>query len=169
MYLQTSRELFWYTVGMDVMPECRLKPARLLLKFNRMTYLKIIGTSFCKILFIAFCLTGAFSPDVHGQDYRAIGRSHYRVIDTAGFYLYSIDKLVQGEKIARPQTVYYFSRKADDPVQELTLVNLEQAFASNTGFRYRLESWSRSDKDLIFYDKRAGAFAIKVLYSMSAN
>ena len=134
-----------------------------------MTQLKIIGTSVGKIMFIALCLTGAFSPDVHAQEYRSIGRSHYRVIDTGGFYLYSIDKLVQGEKIARPQTVYYFSKKADGPVQELTMVNLEQAFASNTGFRYRLEAWSRSDKDLIAFDKIAGAYKVKVLYSMSTN
>jgi hypothetical protein len=107
--------------------------------------------------------------DCSGQGYRIVGRSHYRVIDTAGFYLYSIDKLVQGEKIARSQTVYYFSVKPDGALLELTLANLEQAFAANAGFRYRLEAWTRSDKELIAYDKTLKEYKIKYLYSHSSN
>ena len=123
---------------------------------------------YLKILIAAFCLNGALSLDCGGQVYRTVGRSHYRIIDTAGFYLYSINKLVQGEKIARPQTVYYFSVKRDDVLQELTLANLEKAFATNTGFRYRLEAQFRSDKDLIAYDKILRAYKIKYLYSQSS-
>src|ERR1700753_1620663 len=60
----------------------------------------------------------------------------YHTLDTTGFYLYSLNKLVQGEKIARPQTVYYFSVGSAEPLMELTMVNLENAFAKNTRFRY---------------------------------
>ena len=122
-----------------------------------------------KILIVAFCLSGALSLDCQAQGSRSIGHSHYRIIDTTGFYLYSIDKLVQGEKIARPQTVYYFSRRADDPVQELTLANLEQAFAANTDFRYRLEAQFRSDKELIGYDRILNTYKIKYLYRESSR
>ena len=74
---------------------------------------------------------------------------------------------MQGEKIARPQTVYYFSKKEDDAVQELTLANLEQAFAGSTGFRYRLEALFRSDKELIAFDKTLNMYKIKYLYRSS--
>ncbi len=126
-----------------------------------MTYLKF---------FIAVCsLSGLLHMDCSGQVYRMVGKSRYQVIDTAGFYLYSINKLVQGEKIARPQTVYYFSVTPDGVLWELTLVNLEQAFAGNAGFRYRLEAWARRDKDLIAYDKALKEYKIKYLYAHSSN
>jgi hypothetical protein len=120
--------------------------------------------TYLKIFIAAVCLSGTLGLDCNGQGNRIVGHSHYRILDTTGFYLYSIDKLVQGEKIARPQTVYYFSKKEDDAVQELTLANLEQAFAANTGFRYRLEALFRSDKELIAFDKTLDMYKIKYLY-----
>lgn len=122
-----------------------------------------------KVFLISICLSGAWILPCQGQAYRYFGHSRYKIIDTAGFYLYSINKLVQGEKIARPQTVYYFSKDLSAPVQELTLANLEKVFASNTRFRYRLEGWTRSDKDLIAYDKVQKEYKIKVLYGMPGN
>lgn len=125
--------------------------------------------TYLKVFIAACCLSGVLHLDSSGQEYRLAGKSRYRVIDTTGFYLYSINKLVQGEKIARPQTVYYFSVKPDGVLLELTLANLEQGFASNAGFRYRLEAWTRSDKDLIAYDKTLKEYKIKYLYLHSSN
>ena len=105
--------------------------------------------------------------DCQKNDFRLYINSSYQILDTAGFYLYSINKLVQGDKIARPQTVYYFSVQANDPVQELTLSNLQTAFAGNTKFRYLLDAQFRSDKDLIAYDKILKTYKIKYLYSES--
>ena len=122
-----------------------------------------------KVFIAVCCLSAMLHVDCSGQVYRMAGKSRYQVIDTAGFYLYSINKLVQGEKIARPQTVYYFSVKPDGVLWELTLANLEQAFAANAGFRYRLESWARSDKDLIAYDKTLKEYKIKYLYAHCSN
>jgi hypothetical protein len=122
---------------------------------------------YVKILFAACCLIGALGPDCNGQGVRMVGHSHYQVLDTTGFYLYSVNKLVQGEKIARPQTLYYFSKKRDDTVQELTRANLEQAFAANAGFRYRLEASFRSDKELIVFDKTLNMYKVKYLYQAS--
>jgi hypothetical protein len=90
-------------------------------------------------------------------------------VDTAGFYLYSINKLVQGEKIARPQDVYFFSVKADGPILELTRENLEKAFGENPRFRYAVEARFRSDKELMEYDRILGTYAIKYLYSQSQH
>ena len=98
---------------------------------------------------------------------RVYGKSTYKVLDTRGFYLYSINKLVQGEKIARPQTVYYFSVTANSPLQELTLANLENAFAGNAKFRYSLEAQFRSDKELMAYDDLLKMYKIKYLYNQS--
>jgi hypothetical protein len=116
-------------------------------------------------------IVGWFFMLGHSQkpDYRHIGHHTYQILDTTGFYLYSCNKLVQGEKIARPTTVYYFSVKANDPVQELTLANLEKAFAENTRFRYELEAQFRSDKDLIAYDGLLKTYKLKYLYTRSSK
>jgi hypothetical protein len=98
---------------------------------------------------------------------RVYGKSTYKIIDTTGFYLYSINKLVQGEKIARPQTVYYFSVTGSGPLQELTVANLENVFAGNARFRYSLEAQFRSDKGLMAYDGALKMYKIEYLYSQS--
>jgi hypothetical protein len=104
---------------------------------------------------------------VRAQGSREFGREKYRIIDTAGFYLYSCNKLVQGEKIARPQLVYYFSVDGSTPVLELTMENLEKAFAGNARFRYLLEEEFRSDKQLMAYDQLLKTYKLKYIYSQS--
>ena len=94
---------------------------------------------------------------------------HYHILDTEGFYLYSLTKLVQGDKIARKQTVYYFSVKVGEPILELTLANLEKAFADNTRFRYQLEAHFHRDKDLMAYDPALKTYKIKYLYREYSN
>jgi hypothetical protein len=108
--------------------------------------------------------------DSKGQDYRFFDRAVYRIVDTGGFYLYSCNKLVQGQKIARPQTLYYFSVGASDLVQSLTLANLEIAFPRNTRFRYAVEALKGqfgSDAALATYDGVLKTYKIKYLYSQS--
>jgi len=106
---------------------------------------------------------------VQGPSYRTVHREKFQIVDTAGFYLYKINKLVQGEKIARPQDVYYFSVNADGPVEELTRANLENAFAGNARFRYALEAQFRRDKELIAYDPLLKAYKVKYIYSQSLH
>lgn len=101
------------------------------------------------------------------QEYRKVGREKFRVIDTTGFYLYSLNKLVQGEKIARPETVYYFSVDSGSPVLELTMDNLEKAFAGNAKFRYSLEEEFHGDRQLMAYDKLLKTYKIKYLYGQT--
>lgn len=100
---------------------------------------------------------------------RVIGKSKYTLLDTTGFPLYSINKLVQGEKIARPQTVYYFSVDANSPLQELTLQNLETAFAGNARFRYALEAQFRRDKDLTAYDAYLKTYKVEYVFQQASR
>jgi len=53
-----------------------------------------------KILIAGLFLNGLVAQ---GQGYRSVGHEKFIIVDTAGFYLYRINKLVQGEKIARPR------------------------------------------------------------------
>ncbi|MDO6432015.1 hypothetical protein Q4E93_15545 [Flavitalea sp. BT771] len=118
------------------------------------------------MLLLGICLYGGIAK---GQDIRKVGKEKFRIVDTAGFYLYSINKLVQGEKIARPETVYYFSIDRQSPVMELTVANLEKAFAGNAKFRYSMEAEFRSDKQLMAYDKQLKVYKLKYLYSQSSK
>jgi|SRR5882757_9453733 len=119
-----------------------------------------------KVLLAGVCLSGMIA---RGQEVRVAGKEKFRIIDTTGFYVYSINKLVQGEKIARPQDVYYFSVSADAPLLELTRENLEKVFAGNARFRYALEAQFHSDKQLMAYDPWLKAYKLKYLYHQSLN
>jgi len=120
-----------------------------------------------RMLIAGLCLGLALHQDCHAQEYRIVGKEKFRIVDTAGFYMYSINKLVQGEKISRAQDVYYFSVTANGPILELTMANIENAFAANARFRYALESAFHSDGDLLAYDKIQKEYKIKYLYSQS--
>jgi hypothetical protein len=106
---------------------------------------------------------------LNAQQYRETGKRKYEIVDTAGFYLYSYNMLVQGEKIARPETVYFFSVDRESPVLQLTMDNLEKAFASNPKFRYSLEAQFHGDRQLMAYDKATKMYKIKYLYSQAVK
>jgi hypothetical protein len=107
--------------------------------------------------------------DCNGLDYRFYNKTPYHILDTAQFYLYSLDRLVQGTKIARPATVYYFSMGASDSPLPLTIANLETAFASNQAFIYKLHSEFRSDADLITYIPSLKTYKLKYAYGQSSK
>jgi hypothetical protein len=108
-----------------------------------------------------------YSGIINGQEYRQVGKRKYTIVDTSGFYLYSCNMLVQGEKIARPATVFFFSVDRESPVLQLTMDNLEKAFADNPKFRYSLEASFHDDKQLTTYDKAINMYKIKYLYSQA--
>jgi hypothetical protein len=117
-----------------------------------------------KMMLLSAILYGSI---LYGQEYREVGKRKYEIVDAAGFYLYSYKMLVQGEKIARPETVYFFSVDRESPVLELTIDNLEKAFASNPKFRYSLAATFHGDKQLMAYDKAIKMYRIKYLYSQA--
>lgn len=103
-----------------------------------------------------------------GRFYRMVDKNAYLVLDTASaFYIYKYNKLVQGEKIARPKDVYYFSTSPHGQVQELTRANLEKAFSDNRSFVYRLYTDFSSDKDLVTYIPSLKTYKIKYAYGQS--
>lgn len=131
-------------------------------------------------LFITLSSTGMephpqspVSPTIYrnhgGQNYRLLKKAHYIILDTAHFYLYSYNKLVQGEKIARPTTCYYFSQDAASPIMPLTVANLEKTFAGDASFCYKLHTDFKSDKDLISYVPSLKTYKIKYAYGQSSK
>jgi hypothetical protein len=108
--------------------------------------------------------------DAKGRNYRFFGKQAYRIEDTTGFYLYSCNKLVRGEKISRPTNLYYFSVSPGGDVQLLTRSNLENAYPQNTRFRYSIEALIGpfgSDASLVAYDAVLKTFKIKYYYTQS--
>src|SRR5689334_709861 len=114
-------------------------------------------------LLVAF----AFVIATHEKNSHActtINRSGYRIVDTTGFYLYSHDQLIQGMKIARPGTAYYFSVAPDSPPIPLTVANLQKAYSQNHAFCYTLSTDFNSDKDLITWIPSLQTFKVKYAY-----
>jgi hypothetical protein len=105
-----------------------------------------------------------FGYRLANQDYRFYNNEAYKVIDTAGFTIYSREKLVQDTKGYKPATQYFFSVNNKHTIKELTLANLTASFLQSTDFRYSLQSNFRSDADLISYDKVANQYKVKYLY-----
>jgi hypothetical protein len=104
-----------------------------------------------------------------GKDYRFYNKTSYCILDTARFYLYSAEKLVQGDKIARPAILYYFSTDASSQPVPLTIANLETTFAANRAFCYQLHSDFHSDADLVTYLPSLKTYKLKYAYGQSSK
>jgi len=103
----------------------------------------------------------------NGADYRYFNKVAYQVLDTRGFYLYSLDKLTQVGKGPKPVQALYFSTKADATILALTETSLERVFATNQKFRYLVEAQFKSDDDLATYDNTLNEYKVKELYQES--
>lgn len=107
--------------------------------------------------------------DCNGKDYRFYDKTPYLILDSTRFFLYSAEKLVQADKIARPAVLYYFSTDAATPPVPLTIANLETAFAANRAFCYRLHSDFHSNADLVTYLPSGKTYKLKYAYAQSSN
>jgi hypothetical protein len=105
-----------------------------------------------------------FGYRLANQDYRFYNNVAYKVIDTAGFTIYSREKLVQHTKGYKPTEQYFYSVNNKQAVKELTVANLAASFPQATDFRYSLQSNFRNDADLISYDHVANQYKVKYLY-----
>ena len=105
----------------------------------------------------------------NNHDYRFQDNKSYLIIDTAGFYLYSHDKLTQQAKGAKPVTTIYFSTKADKGILLLTQENIDKAFAMNYKFKNRVQAEFENDNDLTEYDNSLNQYKIKELYTESVK
>lgn len=98
------------------------------------------------------------------SDFRFYQDEAYRVLDTAGFLLYSKDQLTQQGKGPKPVQTYFYSVNTAKPVLSLTLENIYKSFAAERGFRYNVESNFHQDADLITFDRANRQYQIKYLY-----
>jgi len=136
------------------------------------------------LVLLAVCATIAFKPvsklensamgfqqkGVKGN-YRIFQKSSYRIVDTAGFYLYY--RYVQFEQTKGKGLIkmdeYYFSKDSDTDIQPLTIENLKKAYPENHRFHYDIDAHFRSDRELMAYDPYSQSYKIKYLYKKSVN
>ena len=106
---------------------------------------------------------------VNNCNYRFYKDESYKIIDTAGFYLYCINKdeaAIKGKSLVRTDK-YYFSKTASSTILPLTLNFLELTFKSNHSFYTSLIGFFHSDKELILYDNVQKQYRLKYLYNLS--
>ena len=102
------------------------------------------------------------------QDYRLYNNTPYKIVDTAGFYLYSNEQLVPQGKGYATVKVLYFSMTPNGAMLKLTVNNLDKAYSNNDKFRYALESEFRSDNDLTAYDNYSRMYKVKHVFLSNA-
>jgi hypothetical protein len=116
----------------------------------------------------SFLRTDIYGYKYGGVDYRIAGDNALTIVDTNTFVLYSSVKVVPGMKgHDTKETVYYFSKDLNTDVKALTKENLETAFAGNNRFRYYLDAFFKSDKDLIAFDAQLKVYKLKYIYDSS--
>jgi len=98
------------------------------------------------------------------HDFRFYHNEAYKILDTAGFLLYSREKLTQGTKGYKPVEKYFYSVDPLQPIIGLTIQNLSNSFPGQTSFRYSLQSNFNNDSNLITYDKLSKQYKIKYLF-----
>ena len=102
-----------------------------------------------KYNFYTFDLFGYRNKD---QDYRFFNDQQYKIVDTSFFYMYTRDVTVKEGKAYIKNKNYYFSKKPDGDITDLTLDNLKKASSKNHKFRDLLDMYFRSDDELSRYD-----------------
>jgi hypothetical protein len=105
-----------------------------------------------------------FGYRLNGQNFRFYNNEAYKIIDTAGFLLYSHDKLTQQGKGYKPVDQFFYSVNTSQPILELTIHSLWTSFPDNANFRYSLQSNFSTDGDLMTYDRASNQYKIKYLY-----
>jgi hypothetical protein len=105
-----------------------------------------------------------FGYRLNNEDFRLSNHTAYRILDTAGFVLYSAPKLEQQGKGKVSVDHYFYSINTKEAISGLTIANLTGSFPEKPEFRYRLQAYFKSDADLMIYDKTLKEYEIKYLY-----
>jgi DNA-binding beta-propeller fold protein YncE len=100
----------------------------------------------------------------NNQDFRFYQNETYRILDTAGFMLYSRQQLAQQGKGYAPVERYFYSVSTANPVLSLTIENIDKSFPAKIEFRYRIQNYFYRDADLMAFDKADNQYEIKYLY-----
>lgn len=64
---------------------------------------------------------------------------------------------------------YFFSKRAGDPIQSLTVNNLKRAFSNNPAFQDMIDPQFRYNNELSIYDQVYNMYKIKHVYSRSLD
>ena len=115
----------------------------------------------------AFSKSTIFGYRNNGQDYRYFNNSAYRIIDTQGFYIYGLCKLVPAGKGPKQTEFFYFSSKPDGGIKPLTMDNLQAVFSKDTRFLYAVQGFFRTDNELTAYDPNLKEYKLKYLYAQT--
>ena len=105
------------------------------------------------------------------KSYRFYKGEAYELLDTAGFYIYYLyrpEVVNKGKGLVKTDE-YFFSIHSDSGLKPLTIVELKNAFPTNQNFHYALDSYFRSDKELIAYDSFKKEYKVKHLFNQSIN
>lgn len=107
--------------------------------------------------------------DNKGRHYRFINNMAYRVLDTAGFYMYAHVERPAGKGYQPPVAKHYFSKDLVSTIHPLTISNLKKSFPENAEFRYWLDAGFRNDRELVAYDHFEKMYKLKYVYMRSAE
>ena len=100
----------------------------------------------------------------NNQDFRFYQNEIYKILDTAGFMLYSRQQLTQQGKGYAPLERYFYSVSTSNQVLGLTIGNIDKSFPAQTEFRYHIQNYFHRDADLMAFDKADNQYEIKYLY-----
>jgi hypothetical protein len=100
----------------------------------------------------------------NNQNFRFYQNEVYKILDTAGFMLYSRQLLTQQGKGYAPVENYFYSVNITNPVLNLTIENIDKSFPTRAAFRYSIQNYFRREADLIAFDKADNQYEIKYLF-----
>jgi hypothetical protein len=105
--------------------------------------------------------------DKEGNQYRFFNNQQYKIINpTENVLLYS-KQILAGPKGNTPTLIYFFSKDADSPISELSILNVKNTFRENTQLVEKLDLHFKNDLDLIQYDAYYKAYKINHLINTS--
>lgn len=102
--------------------------------------------------------------DAANHNYRFFKNAAYQIVDTAGFYLYNFEKLVQEGKGPKPMRAFYFSANASSELMPLQIAYVDNVFAKNRKFKNAIDAQLRTEGELASYDKAENEYKIKEIY-----
>jgi hypothetical protein len=105
--------------------------------------------------------------DKEGNQYRFFNNQQYKIINpTENVLLYS-KQILAGPKGNTPTLIYFFSKDADSPISELSILNVKNTFRENTQLIEKFDLHFKNDLDLIQYDAYYKTYKINHLINTS--
>ena len=108
--------------------------------------------------------SSTYGVHLNNQDFRFFNNTSYKILDTAGFMLYSYQTLAQQGKGNKPVEQYAYSTTTTEPVLSLTIENLWKSFPKKEGFRFNLKNYFSAGAELAAYDHQSNQYKIKYFY-----